>query len=117
LLEGFAEVTAVHVDVDGLRVTLRTDATPEEVERTRKVVQGRLASYAQRRLPTYPPDHEPFVAVPRGGSSCSNCRFVSGDLTSCGSPDFRAYYGTAAIPFAPGHDATSSCSDWWEPRG
>ena len=60
----------------------------------------------------YPPDHQPGMQVPKGGSCCANCRYLGGDQTSCTSPYFQKWHGSAEIP-AP---IDEFCSDWWEPQ-
>lgn len=42
-------------------------------------------------LPKYPEGHLFGQKVPKGGSSCSKCRFVSQDGTSCGNTYFQAW--------------------------
>lgn len=39
----------------------------------------------------YPPDHELGMRVPKGGSSCSKCQFVSEDGTRCANKGFQAW--------------------------
>lgn len=65
---------------------------------------------------TYPADHKPFMSVTAPGSSCSNCRYISEDGKSCASEHFQKWNGSKTIPFEPGHDASNSCSDFWEPK-
>lgn len=83
-----------------------------QVERGRRVVQGRLRSNPARRLPTYPDDHLPYMPVTPPGSSCANCRHVSEDGKSCAQEDFRAWNGGPDLRYP----ADQACSDWWEPR-
>ena len=63
-----------------------------------------------KRKPTYPSDHKPAMQVPRGGSSCKTCRFVTKDLCHCGNEHFVAWHGTPELPFP----ADEYCSDWYE---
>lgn len=61
-----------------------------------------------------PADHEPAMRVPKGGSSCANCRFYSqrgGQHGTCHEPNYARYYGTKEIPYP----ADEFCSDWYEP--
>lgn len=60
-----------------------------------------------------PTTHRPGMRVPKGGSSCSNCRHFDGN-DSCNEPHFAAWqYGEKKIPASP----DEYCSDWWEPAG
>lgn len=59
----------------------------------------------------YPRNHRPGMKVPRGGSSCSTCKFVSQDRQHCGNEYFVLWNGSDKLP-AP---ADSYCSDWYEP--
>ncbi len=63
-------------------------------------------------------DHQAGMIVPKGGSSCANCRFLVGN-DECSEPNFIAWDGAMATPPklkgsgklpAP---ATEYCSDWW----
>lgn len=66
--------------------------------------------------PTYPSDHTPAMAVPKGGSSCASCEYfkgvVQGKLT-CGNSYFLKWNGSNRIP-AKAPD--EYCSDWYEPK-
>jgi hypothetical protein len=58
--------------------------------------------------------HRPAMAVPKGGSSCSTCRYYhpqGGYFGQCGEPNFKRFYGTTMIPCP----ADEFCSDWYEP--
>lgn len=62
------------------------------------------------KLPT---THIPGMQVPKGGSSCSNCKYLGTDGDSCENQYFQAWnYGNTKLP-AP---ADEYCSDWWEPK-
>jgi hypothetical protein len=63
-----------------------------------------------KRKPTYPADHVPGMPVPKGGSSCANCRFLQPG-NNCAEPNFQRWNGGPKIP-AP---ADSYCSDWYMP--
>jgi hypothetical protein len=58
-----------------------------------------------------PEGHAPGMRVPKGGSSCANCRFYGAG--KCGEPNFVAWSGGSRIP-APSPD--EYCSDWWQPK-
>lgn len=58
----------------------------------------------------YPPDHQPGMKVPKGGSMCKNCEYVSGN--KCTNKFFIQWYGSDIIP-AP---IDEYCSDWWHSR-
>lgn len=60
---------------------------------------------------SYPADHKPGMKVPKGGSSCSNCKFLKDDKKSCGEPNFVKWNGS---PIIPGR-IDSYCSDWYMP--
>ena len=60
----------------------------------------------------YPPDHKPGMRVPRGGSSCSSCRYHEPDGNRCSNFYFKKWHGDDKIPAPP----TEYCSDWWEPK-
>jgi hypothetical protein len=62
---------------------------------------------------TYPPGHRPGMRVPRGGSSCATCRYLSKDREHCSNEHFRRWHGSDKLP-AP---ADEYCSDWYEMRG
>ena len=58
---------------------------------------------------TYPKDHQPGMRVPKGGSSCISCKFVSQDGTKCSEPNFQKWNGSPKIP----GKADEYCSDWY----
>jgi len=62
--------------------------------------------------PTYSPDHKPGMQVPRGGSSCSTCRYVTKDLLNCSNRHFIAWNRSPKLPYS----ADEYCSDWYEPK-
>jgi hypothetical protein len=59
----------------------------------------------------YPPDHQPGMAVPKGGSSCANCEYLGQDQKSCTEKNFIAWNGSNVIP----GEIDAYCSDWYEP--
>jgi hypothetical protein len=62
--------------------------------------------------PSYPANHQPGMRVPKGGSSCSSCKYLSENGKECTSEFFIKWHGTDKLP-AP---ANEYCSDWYEPR-
>jgi hypothetical protein len=62
---------------------------------------------------TLPKDHEAGMRVPKGGSSCSNCRFVSADSKECLNTHWVEWNGGSTKLPAP---ADEYCSDWYEPN-
>jgi len=72
------------------------------------------------REPVYPKKfwHLAGMPVPKGGSSCSNCKFLKDDRVNCGEPNFIAWEGPgkpAGSPKIPGA-IDAYCSIWFEPR-
>jgi len=65
------------------------------------------------KTPQYPPDHKPVMPVPKGGSMCLNCKFLTEDKKHCDSEDYIAFMGTSELPYR----ADEMCSDWWRFRG
>lgn len=60
----------------------------------------------------YPPDHQPGMQVPNGGSMCANCKYLKDpDAGLCGNEYFVAWNGSDKIP----EDINQYCSDWYEP--
>lgn len=62
-----------------------------------------------------PYEHEPGMAVPKGGSSCANCKFMTmrGKEVHCSEKNFQEWNGSSKVPTK---DASSYCSDFWIPR-
>lgn len=61
-----------------------------------------------------PVDHEPALRVPKGGSSCANCKFYvpqAGTYGHCVEPNYIAWAGSTALPCP----ADEFCSDWYVP--
>lgn len=58
----------------------------------------------------YPPDHEPGMAVPKGGSSCATCEYYKGRMR-CGNKFFARWNGSDKIPAS---SPDEYCSDWYE---
>lgn len=61
------------------------------------------------RKADYPPDHEAAMKVPKGGSSCSSCKFHIPEGNKCKSFYFIKYNGSNKIPYPP----DEFCSDWY----
>ena len=59
---------------------------------------------------SYPPDHEMGLVVPRGGSMCANCKFLTDDKENCKNEYFIKWNGSEKLP-AP---ANRYCCDQWE---
>lgn len=56
-------------------------------------------------------NHKPFIKVMKGGSSCSNCKWISKDKKRCENELFINFYGKAELP----QPVDSYCSDWYVP--
>jgi hypothetical protein len=65
----------------------------------------------KEKEPTYPSYHEAAMRVPKGGSSCSNCRWLGKNRRTCRNRHYTAWHGSNCLP----HPADEFCSDWWEP--
>lgn len=63
--------------------------------------------------PTFPADHVPAIRVPKGGSSCATCKFVSLDLLHCASADYVKWNNGSPDLLWP---ADEFCSDWYVPK-
>ena len=62
--------------------------------------------------PTYPLDHRAGMQVPKGGSSCAKCRYVSSNHKRCANRYFQAWNnGSSKLPMP----ADQYCSDYFEP--
>lgn len=59
---------------------------------------------------SYPPDHQPGMEVPEGGSMCANCKYLGEDKKTCTEKNFIRWNGSDVIP----GKITAYCSDWWE---
>lgn len=59
----------------------------------------------------YPKDHQAIMRVPKGGSMCLNCRFISDDKKTCREPNFILANGGPKLPYP----ADRMCSDWYRP--
>lgn len=61
------------------------------------------------QLPSY---HKAGMRVPKGGSSCSNCKYVSEDLKHCSNKYFQMWNDSDELPYL----ANEYCSDFYEPK-
>lgn len=57
----------------------------------------------------YPPDHQPGMQVPQGGSDCAKCEYVRPGNT-CSNQYFIAWNRSNKIP----EPIDQYCSDWFE---
>ncbi len=62
---------------------------------------------------TFPKDHVPGMRVPKGGSSCSSCKYLGADRKSCDNRFYQKWNNNNA---ALGAEPDSFCSDWYEPK-
>ncbi len=58
----------------------------------------------------YPPDHQPGMRVPKGGSSCESCEYLGDDKKTCTNKYFIKWNGSDVIP----GKIDEYCSDWYE---
>ena len=63
--------------------------------------------------PTFPADHVPAIRVPKGGSLCTTCRYLTEDKLNCGQEDYIKWNNSDPRLLYP-HD--EFCSDWYEPK-
>lgn len=84
----------------------------KESEETEKEEQEEHKPIPKVKGPVeYPKDHMPGMKVPKGGSSCSSCKYWDGD--DCENKYYRKWNGgSGEIPTDP----DSYCSDWFEPK-
>lgn len=67
----------------------------------------------------YPNNHKLGMVVPKGGSSCSKCRFISRDGIKCANKGFQkwnAEYNKAKDPSALPAPADEYCCDLFETK-
>lgn len=60
-----------------------------------------------------PDNHNAGMKVPKGGSSCANCKFLGEDKKSCGNKYWITWNGGDSKLPAP---ADEYCSDWFEAK-
>lgn len=63
-------------------------------------------------LPKYTKDHQVGMVVPKGGSDCAKCEYVSKDGKECAQKDFVKWNGSNKLP-AP---ADEYCCDFFTTR-
>lgn len=63
------------------------------------------------KLPSYPANHQVGMKVPKGGSSCSKCEYVSGER--CRQEKWVRWHGGNLIP----EPTDSYCCDFFEAKG
>jgi len=63
--------------------------------------------------PTFPDDHVPAIKVPKGGSSCTTCKYLGDDKTRCKEENYIKWNNGDDHLLHP-HD--EFCSDWYEPK-
>jgi GNAT superfamily N-acetyltransferase len=86
------------------------DAVDELVEDLLAYAKSLSTSHPE---PDYPDTHQAAMRVPKGGSSCSSCRFVSEDKKECSNEHFIKWNnGSKELPLP----ADEYCSDWYEPH-
>lgn len=80
--------------------------------------QGKKARFVLAEDITYDKDHQPGMRVPKGGSSCSTCKYVSEDGKHCSEKHFQKWRKSlgAEDPSELPHPANEYCSDWYEPK-
>jgi len=94
-------------------VTIKAQLTPHFA----KMALKESARLKERKAPapTYPPNHKPAMRVPKGGSSCSSCRYLAANHHKqpiCTNIHFiRWHEGGMILPLPP----EEYCSDWYEP--
>lgn len=74
------------------------------------------ANASGKGVPTYPPDHQPAMRVPKGGSMCANCKFAqmgANGVAMCSEPNYIKWNGGSREIPAP---ADEFSSDWWQPK-
>jgi hypothetical protein len=59
----------------------------------------------------YPAGHKLGMKVPKGGSNCEKCEYVSKDEKKCSQPIFIKWNGSEVLPEA----ADVYCCDLFEP--
>jgi hypothetical protein len=59
----------------------------------------------------YPKDHQPGMKVPKGGSSCATCEYLTPDK-ECSNEYFVKWNGSGKLPAPP----DEYCSDWYEQK-
>jgi len=60
----------------------------------------------------YPADHQIGMKVPKGGSDCAKCEYVSEDEKKCSNKYFIRWNGSKFLP----EKANEFCCDFFETR-
>jgi hypothetical protein len=63
---------------------------------------------------TLPKNHKAAMQVTKGGTTCSNCRFVDAEKHECKNPHYIKWNGDD--PKLPDLPLDEICSDWWEAK-
>lgn len=77
-----------------------------------------MVNYADECMNNYPPDHVPAMVVPKGGSSCAKCIFLTKDRKHCNNQYYirwRLSKGEVDASLIPS-PVNRYCSDWFRPR-
>jgi len=86
---------------------------PEGLQRIRAFIKAELDKRYGGKEFRLPDSHRAGMKVPKGGSSCANCKFLKdAEKRLCGSPEFVAWNGSSEIP----GQIDAYCSDWFEPK-
>ena len=80
------------------------------VESSEKNQEGEYGGKGEFQLPE---EHKAGMIVPKGGSSCANCKFLSEDKKNCGNKYWIKWNGGDTKLPAP---ADEYCSDWFQPK-
>lgn len=65
--------------------------------------------------PYHPVDHSVGAQVPKGGSMCANCSFLTEDEEGCTSDLFQKWHADQGVddPSRLPHPADEYCCDFW----
>jgi hypothetical protein len=75
-------------------------------------IESIAEAFHEKARATYPADHQAAMRVPKGGSSCASCKYVSDDGKDCSNEHYQTWNGSKHLPYA----ADEYCSDWYEPK-
>jgi len=78
------------------------------IKESAHVNEGEYGGNGEYHLPE---NHKAGIRVPKGGSSCVNCKFLGEDKKSCNNKYWIQWNGGDSNLPAP---ADEYCSDWWE---
>lgn len=66
-----------------------------------------------RVFPKYDTDHKVGMQVPKGGSSCSTCHYLSSDGLSCKEDKWYKWnFNDPKLPYSN----NQYCCDFWKPK-